>query len=200
MSPRFLRAPIGAALAFGAAIFSGCVEGMEPPPDGGLMDVAIGVDGGGDAHVIPDAHRPSDAPRLDAGSDAPVIEPGTCSGAVPPALFADRVASDGTEHWLRQTATATTYVTLPHVRSRASLPAIHDVREACGDQRVLIAETAAATFTRIDFLVGTAGALHLCTRTDFTSSEAARAATPADETALNTNGCDGHAWAALETL
>jgi hypothetical protein len=76
-----------------------------------VVDARAPLDAGVDASEAMDGGSPDAGQPHDAGADASPAEECTPGGALP--IAGDYVAPNGTEHWLRRSATATTYTVVP---------------------------------------------------------------------------------------
>lgn len=170
-------------------------------PHGGVFS----HDGGGDASAsgedgaVEDARASSDAALRDASvdgaptADASPPDAGNCSNTGTLAIAGDYVAAGGTEHWLRQTATATTYAVVPGgVPTPTSLPKLFRVRLFC--DHWLSLEGTGGDAVRLDWTT-LSGALSICVRSVTIANAATSLSTPDANDAGA--GCNGAPWLAL---
>ena len=135
---------------------------------------------------------PSARADADAAVDAGVVC--TPDGAIP--IAGDYTAPDGSERWLRKTATATTYAVVPGGAPDASnLPALYRVASVCSGTGAgtLALASLDGTAARLDW-TNTSG-VSVCFRVA-ASTTAALALAPPEATNAAT-GCAGAAWLAL---
>ncbi len=187
----------GAALLACALAAMGC--------DGKASD----TDGRVDASAPSGAHdsgreRPEDAgTKADSGTeidgDASVPTDVCTGGSVLP-VTGEYVDGSGTEHWLRKTASATTYTRVPGgVPVPAKPPTLWRVVETCPDQKSFIAVSEHATYARVDWTTDAAG-LHLCIAAEeMPHAKAAFAAPKSNANALGA-GCKGGPWMLLTNV
>ncbi len=154
------------------------------PSDAGPSDT-------GTIAPLEDGGAPPDASNLsDASTDGETSSP--CSpapdGGLGPA--GDYVASDGTQYWLRQSATAATFTVLPGgTPANASPPHLARIGEI-GSEWLGVAGTD-GTFARVDW-ASVDGGLLLCRRA-VTSLDAAAALPGANANDADA-GCGGNPW------
>ena len=122
--------------------------------------------------------------------------PAACTpdGAI--AILGDYTAPDGSERWLRKTATATTYAVVPGGGPDASsLPALYRVAIVCSGTIAGTLSLAGldGTAARLDWT--SANGVTVCFRAA-ADTTAALALPPPDAT-NTTTGCSGAAWLAL---
>jgi hypothetical protein len=164
-----------------------------PPSDTGTTEpLEGGSSPGPDASNVPDASSDDTSP--DAGASTDAGEAGSpCSTDGGLAAAGNYVASDGTQYWLRKSATAATFTFVPGgTPANTSPPHLARIREVCS-QWLGIAGTD-GTFARVDWASVTGGLL-LCPRS-VTSLDAAATlpgANPNDADA----GCGGNPWISL---
>lgn len=156
----------------------------------------------GDHAPAPD--RPEDAgSKADSGSDddgGDASVPGhACTGGTVLPVTGDYVDDSGMEHWLRKTASATTYTRVPGgAPVPAKPPTLWRIVETCPDQRSFVAVSENATFARVDWTTDGAG-LHVCIAAEeMPDARAASAAPTSAANALGT-GCKGGPWTLLGT-
>ncbi|WP_146651793.1 hypothetical protein [Labilithrix luteola] len=179
----------------GALVFAACGGDTQSlnPLDGGtnaLEDASAPTkDAGGKDSAV------EDAGGKDAGGDAAVV-PLSCTGNSALDIVGNYVAGDGAQHWIRKTATATTYTRVPAGKAdNAKPPTLWKISQVCSDQKAFIATSPTGKFARIDW-TGTASALQLCVPIEEAASVAdvlaIGATTPGSPT-----GCQGKAWTTL---
>ena len=173
-------------LALGLTACGGRVAGARPH-DGGVD--AGPIDAGWDAAGL--------APIVDAGGDAAIeasiADAGACSANGPIAIAGDYTAGDGTEHWLRTSATAATYTVVPADAQVPSIvPELFRIERVC--PRWLVLESTDGTFARLDWTTA-GGALGICVRAA-TGADAAMGLAPPDPSDAAA-GCGGTPWTGL---
>jgi hypothetical protein len=193
------RAHFGGALLLACAVAaSGCAgkaSDADTSHDAGSRG-PNGEEGRGGARPESDAGAKEDSGVRDGGGDA--SEPGpTCSGGTVLPVLGSYVDATGTEHWLRTTASATTYTRVPGgAPVPAKPPTLWRVVETCPDQKLFVAVSENATFARVDWTQDGEG-LHLCVAAEeMADVNAALAAPKSDVKALGT-GCKGGPWMLL---
>jgi hypothetical protein len=176
---------------------------------GGLMssvsagDAGIGagpIDAGDDAlagdagaRSTGDAACP-DGESGDGAGEASIVDAGTCSAQGALAISGDYTAADGTRHWLRKSATASTYTVVPPgMPVPSALPRLFRIESVCSSQWMLLESTDGA-YGRLDWAT-VGSSLSICVRT-VSDASAAVALTSPDPGAPAT-GCAGSAWTAL---
>lgn len=184
------RIGIGVTM-LGALVFAAC---------GGNTQSSDAVDAG--TNGLEDASTPT----KDAGAkDSSVVEdaggkdattPLSCTGSSALEIAGNYVAGDGAQHWIRKTATATTYTRVPAGQAdNAKPPTLWKITQICSDQKAFIATSPTGKFARVDW-TGTASALQLCVPIEEAASVADVLAIGAT-TAGSPTGCQGKAWTTL---
>lgn len=147
--------------------------------------------------------RPEDAGgELDSGSDGgDASVPSACTGGMVLPVTGDYVDASGTEHWLRRTASATTY-TRVHGGTPvpAKPPALWRVVETCPDQKTFVAVSENATYARVDWTtdgLGQGSRLYLCIAAGEMANAAAAFAAPKSNANALGAGCKGGPWTLL---
>lgn len=184
-----IRVGVGVTM-LGALVFAAC---------GGDTQSSGSTDSG--TNGLEDAS----APTKDAGAkDSSVGDadskdattPLSCTGSSALDVLGHYVASDGAQHWLRKTATATTYTRVPAGQAdNAKPPTLWKITQICSDQKAFIATSPTGKFARVDW-AGTASALELCVPIEEAASVADVLAIGAT-TAGSPTGCQGKAWTTL---
>jgi hypothetical protein len=174
----------------GALVFAAC---------GGDTQSSNPVDGG--TNALEDAS----APTKDAGGKDSTIEdaggkdatpPLSCTGNAALDILGNYLAGDGAQHWIRKTATATTYTRVPAGKAdNATPPTLWKITQVCSDQKAFIATSPTGKFARVDW-TGTASALQLCVPIEEAASVADVLAIGATSAGSPT-GCQGKAWTTL---
>ena len=130
------------------------------------------------------------------GGDASVPPQGCTGGTVLP-VTGDYVDESGTEHWLRKTASATTYTRVPGgAPVPTKPPTLWRVVETCPDQKTFVAVSENATYARVDWTTNAAG-LHLCIAAGEMPDVAAAFAAPKSNVDALGAGCKGGPWTLL---
>ena len=174
----------GGAATGGRASGGDAAQGGEAATGGAVAtggDTAQGGEGG--------AHTGGDT-----GSGG---SPGSCSGASALSFVGDFTSNDGRKHWLRTTATATTYAVIPGgVATTLALPELEILAENCENFGFFVTERADSKFSRFDFEKEGSN-LWLCGHGEaFTSKQAAVDAPAADPSSL-IQGCESGPWLGL---
>lgn len=146
----------------------------------------------------PGPERPEDAEGKRDGGDAPVPTRACTGGTVLP-VTGDYVDGSGTEHWLRKTASATTYTRVPGgAPVPAKPPTLWRIVETCPDQKSFVAVSENATFARVDWTTYGTG-LHLCIAAEEMPDASAAFAAPTSAADALGTGCKGGPWTLLGT-
>ncbi len=189
----------GAALLAFALAVAGC-DGKTSDTHRGGGDDAGGSAPSGDHD--PGRERPEDAGSKadsggnDDGGDASVPAH-VCTGGTVLPVTGDYVDGSGTEHWLRKTASATTYTRVPGGAPLPEKPpTLWRVVETCPDQKTFVAVSENATFARVDWANDAAG-LHLCIAAEEMPDPAAAFAAPKSSATALGAGCKGGPWMLL---
>jgi hypothetical protein len=185
------RAP-SAAMAFAVGACNGATSTPPPPDAAPPSDTGAIEPLEGSRPPGPDASNDDASP--DAGASTDAGEAGSlCSTDGGLAAAGNYVASDGTQYWLRKSATAATFTVVPGgTPANTSPPQLARIREVCS-QWLGVAGTD-GTFARVDWASVTGGLL-LCQR-GVASLDAAAVlpdANPSDAHA----GCGGNPWISL---
>lgn len=195
----------GGAVLLGLGL--GACGGTVAPADPGMSDAATSdvavLDAATEDAAVPDVATEDatvpdaatdDATVLDAATDDPTVDGGAaCSVDGALVVAGAYVAKDGTRHWLRRSATATTYSVVPGGAPEPAVPPrLYRVAEVCSGW-LLLAEVGGGA-SRLDWAQGGDG-LHLCVRPAANAGAAKVLAAPdADNVAT---GCAGSAWTVL---
>lgn len=152
----------------------------------------------------PGPERPEDAgSKADSGSDDDggdaSVPTHACTGGTLLPVTGDYVDGSGTEHWLRKTASATTYTRVPGgAPVPAKPPTLWRIVETCPDQKSFVAVSENATYARVDWTNDAAG-LHLCIAAEEMADAAAAFAAPKSNANALGAGCKGGPWTLLTT-
>jgi hypothetical protein len=136
----------------------------------------------------------TDSPPKDSGADA--TTPMTCTGDGTLSIVGNYVAADGSQHWLRKTASATTYARVPSGKAdNTNPPTIWKITQVCSTEKAFVATSEAGKFARVDWAQSPAG-LQLCVAVE-DAADAAAALAAGKSTAASPTGCKGRAWTTL---
>ncbi len=174
--------------------------------DGGQTDAHLASDASssddagntGDARSTDDAGSDDADVVADASSDARVDAVTTlaCTGGAPLAITGTYVEANGTQHWLKRTATSVTYSRLAGgTPNNAAPPSLWSIVQVCSDQKVFVAKSETGTFSRVDWVVDSTG-LSICVAVDGAENALAALSAPVP-TPGSVTGCKGAAWIAL---
>lgn len=123
------------------------------------------------------------------------VVPAACSTERELEIAGDYTDTSGAEHWLRATATATTYTIVPAgAPTPENLPSLFTVERVCADMDRLILRAEDGSFSRLDYLADE-GALQICVVSADYLEAAINAALP-DFNEL-ASGCAGEPFTAL---
>jgi hypothetical protein len=199
---------VAAGLSVGSALLA-CSSSSDTATGGGSPstsgDGSATTEPGTDAGTTPVARSDattdaSDSRWPDGGSDTgadAAAEAGVvCTTDAAIAIAGDYTAPDGSERWLRKTATATTYSVVPRGTADASnLPALYRVASVCSGTTAgtLALASLDGTAARLDWT--NASSVSVCFRAA-ANTTAALALPPPDATNAAT-GCAGAAWQSL---
>ncbi len=195
------------AVAFSAyvAACGGGDSSSPPPADAGLDASTAPVDGStppGDSGSTTDASgttadAAADAATPDAGLDGSAAFP--CSGGKPLPIFGNYLASDGTTHWLRQSASAATYSRIPAgAPASKSPPSLWLITQVCSDQQVFVAQSETSTYARVDF-AQSGDSVQVCVASQGAADPMTALAAPVSVPGSAT-GCQGSTWTTLSKL
>lgn len=140
----------------------------------------------------------ADSSPTDSGSDA--TTPMTCTGSDALSIAGNYVAADGSQHWLRKTASATTYAQLPAKGPGAGSPpppVLWKITQVCSTEKAFIAAGETGKFARVDWVEDGTG-LQLCVAIE-DAVDAAAALAASKSTAGSATGCKGGPWTTLTT-
>ena len=166
------------------------IDAAPPSSDGAVDGSPVGEDASNDAASdTADANDAADA-AIDAGT--------ACTPNGPIAAAGNYAAADGTQYWLRKTATAATFTVVPpaidasDASAPVSLPSLSRIKLVCA-QWLGLAGTD-GSFSRLDWAT-TSGGLQVCVRSTASLDAAAGLAAPDPSSA--SAGCHGSPWIAL---
>jgi hypothetical protein len=191
---------LGAGLLLGWFTLAACGNddvSIRPPssntsPDGEAPSESVHDAGGGSTNPLDGGS--SDGAPTDAGIDAPSPRACTGSGTVP---LGDYLAADGAQHWLRKTASATTYTRIPGGQPTPSkTPVLWQITQTCSDQKAFIATNEGGTFARVDWKA-TLDGIDLCIAIEGAADAAAAIAAPSSNASATATGCNGAPWTLL---
>ena len=137
--------------------------------------------------------------ELDSGNDGgdASVPAQACTGGTVLPVTGDYVDESGAEHWLRKTASATTYTRVPGgAPVPAKPPTLWRVVETCPDQKTFVAVSEIATYARVDWTTDGAG-VHLCIAAGEMVDVAAAFAAPKSNADALGAGCKGGPWTLL---
>jgi hypothetical protein len=206
--------PASLALAFALIGCGGSSSNGHPATDSGLPDAADaspsdaatdatppGSDGSVDgSDVAEDAS--TDTADAKGGANA-AIDGGSeagraCSASGPIAIAGNYAAADGTQYWVRKTATAATFTVVPPATDAGdasapiSLPRLSRIKRVCPQWLGLAATD--GSFARLDW-ESTSGGLQVCIRS--TASLDTATGLAATDPSNGSTGCNGNPWIAL---
>jgi hypothetical protein len=176
---------LAAGLSLGSVLL-GCGSSSNAAGDGGPGVTDADPDGTVEASV-------------DGGSEAAVDAGGPCPADGAISILGDYTAPDGSERWLRKTATATTFSVVPGgAPDASSLPSLYRVASVCSGTAPGAAGTLAlagldGSAARLDWT--NASGVSVCFRAAVATTAAL--ALPPPDGANTTTGCGGAAWLAL---
>ncbi|MDF2698212.1 MAG: hypothetical protein K0S65_6595, partial [Labilithrix sp.] len=144
------------AIVLGGLVLAACDGDTAPADAGGTTDEDASVPG-------------KDAGPKDSGTDSPVKDSGpdattpmTCTGDGALSIVGNYVAADGSQHWVRKTASATTYARVPSGKAdNAKPPTIWKITQVCSTEKAFIATSETGKVARVDWAQGATG-LQLC--------------------------------------
>lgn len=160
--------------------------------DGGI-DEATPVDRGIDAGPEVTDAGGEDSDASDASDP---LGPMVCTGSGILPILGNYVASDGSQHWLRKTATATTYARIPAgAATHDNPPVLWKIVHVCADQTAFVAMSETSTYARVEWNESAQG-LSVCVAIENAADSAAALAVPRPVPASPT-GCNGGPWTSL---
>jgi len=196
---------VGAALLACALAATGCDGKTNDTHRGGGEDSGASAPSGDhDAgrERPEDAGSPADSGSDDDGGDASVPAQACTGGTVLP-VTGDYVDGSGTEHWLRKTASATTYTRVPGgAPGPAKPPTPWRAVGTCPDQKTFAAPPQNATHARALWTTDAlqdGSRLHLCVAAEEMADVAAAFAAPKSNANALGAGCKGGPWMTLTT-
>lgn len=122
---------------------------------------------------------------------------GSCVGDAALSFVGDFTSADGRKHWLRSTATATTYAIVPGgAATPLALPELEILVENCEDFGFFVTQRADSKFSRFDFEKEGSN-LWLCAHDDAYASKQAAIDAPAADASSLIQGCEEGPWLGL---